>query len=85
MAQQTKVSMVKQKVKEWITEGKVLPGEKIHSENELVKLFEVSRHTVRQAVGDLVHEGWLYREQGAGTFVSQRRKKIQAQQAKTSV
>jgi len=75
MAQQTKVSMVKQKVKEWITEGKVLPGEKIHSENELVKLFEVSRHTVRQAVGDLVHEGWLYREQGAGTFVSQRRKK----------
>lgn len=70
MAQQTKVSMVKQKIKEWIVEGKVLPGDKIYSENELVKMFEVSRHTVRQAVGDLVHEGCLYREQGAGTFVA---------------
>ncbi len=77
MAQQTKVSMVKQKIKEWITDGKVSPGEKIYSENELVKMFEVSRHTVRQAVGDLVHEGWLTREQGAGTFVSQRQNKTQ--------
>lgn len=79
MAQQTKASMVKNQIKEWIDEGKVLPGEKIYSENELVKMFEVSRHTVRQAVGDLVHEGWLYREQGAGTFVSNRREQIQIQ------
>ncbi len=77
MAQQTKVSMVKQKIKEWITDEKVSPGEKIYSENELVKMFEVSRHTVRQAVGDLVHEGWLTREQGAGTFVSQRQNKTE--------
>jgi GntR family transcriptional regulator of arabinose operon len=62
--------MVKDKIKEWIENGDVHPGEKIYSENELVKMFGVSRHTVRQAVGDLVHEGWLYREQGAGTFVS---------------
>jgi GntR family transcriptional regulator of arabinose operon len=33
-------------------------------------MFGVSRHTIRQAVGDLVHEGLLYREQGAGTFCS---------------
>lgn len=79
MAQQTKVGMVKQKVKAWIIEGKVLPGEKIYSENELVKMFEVSRHTVRQAVGDLVHEGWLYREQGAGTFVSTKSSQTQVQ------
>lgn len=69
--------MVKQKIKEWITDEKVSPGEKIYSENELVKMFEVSRHTVRQAVGDLVHEGWLTREQGAGTFVSQRQNKTE--------
>lgn len=62
--------MVKEEITEWITSGKVKPGEKIHSENELMKLFGVSRHTIRQAVGDLVHEGWLYREQGAGTFCS---------------
>ena len=70
MAQKTKYNMVKEKITEWITSGKVQPGEKIYSENELVKMFGVSRHTVRQAVGDLVHEGWLYREQGAGTFCS---------------
>jgi GntR family transcriptional regulator, arabinose operon transcriptional repressor len=70
MAQKTKYNMVKEKITEWITTGKVSPGEKIYSENELVKMFGVSRHTVRQAVGDLVHEGLLYREQGAGTFCS---------------
>ncbi|MEH6953218.1 GntR family transcriptional regulator [Neobacillus drentensis] len=70
MAKETKYNMVKEKVTEWITSGKVKPGDKIYSENELVKMFGVSRHTVRQAVGDLVHEGWLYREQGAGTFCS---------------
>jgi GntR family transcriptional regulator, arabinose operon transcriptional repressor len=72
MVQQTKHQMVLAKIKEWITSGQVKPGDKIYSENELVKMFGVSRHTVRQAVGDLVHEGWLYREQGAGTFCSNR-------------
>lgn len=70
VAQKTKYNMLKEEIIEWITSGKVKPGDKIHSENELVKMFTVSRHTVRQAVGDLVHEGWLYREQGAGTFCS---------------
>lgn len=65
--------MVKETITEWITSGKVQPGEKIYSENELVKMFGVSRHTVRQAVGDLVHEGLLYREQGAGTFCSNKK------------
>lgn len=74
MGQPTKYSMVKERIQEWITNGDVHPGEKIYSENELVKMFGVSRHTVRQAVGDLVHEGWLYREQGAGTFVARRDK-----------
>lgn len=70
VAQKTKYNMVKEQITEWITSGKVKPGEKIYSENEIAKMFEVSRHTVRQAVGDMVHEGWLYREQGAGTFCS---------------
>jgi GntR family transcriptional regulator, arabinose operon transcriptional repressor len=70
MRQPAKYIIVKDKIKEWVVDGHVQPGEKIYSENELVKMFGVSRHTIRQAVGDLVHEGWLYREQGAGTFVS---------------
>ncbi|MCY8268938.1 GntR family transcriptional regulator, partial [Bacillus haynesii] len=61
MSELPKYSMVKNKIKSWIYEGKVKPGEKIHSENELMKIFNVSRHTIRQAIGDLVHEGLLYR------------------------
>lgn len=74
MTKITKHTMVKEQIRAWILEGKVKPGEKIPSENELVKIFQVSRHTVRQAVGDLVHEGWLYREQGSGTYCSHRLK-----------
>lgn len=70
MAEPTKYSIIKNAIISWVLEGKVKPGEKIHSENQLVKMFGVSRHTVRQAIGDLVHEGWLYREQGSGTFCS---------------
>src|SRR3954451_24122684 len=79
MAQKTKYNMVKEKITEWITSGKVQHGEKIYSENELVKMFGVSRHTVRQAVGDLVHEGLLYREQGAGTFCSYKKDQAREQ------
>ncbi len=47
-------------------------GEKIYSENELAETFEMSRNTVRQAIGELVNEGWLYRVQGKGTFVNRK-------------
>lgn len=70
MAQQTKYNMVKDHILDWIKAGKVSPGEKIPSENELVQTFGVSRHTIRQAVGELVNEGYLYREQGSGTYCS---------------
>jgi GntR family transcriptional regulator len=46
-------------------EGAVLP-----TERELVERFEVSRATVRQAVGELVLEGKLSRRQGSGTYVA---------------
>jgi len=52
-----------------IKENGLKPGEKIWSENELADKFQMSRHTVRQAIGELVNEGWLYRIHGKGTFV----------------
>lgn len=76
--------MVKEKIKGWISTGVVKPGEKIYSENELVKMFNVSRHTIRLAIGDLVHEGWLYREQGSGTFCSNRLTENQLQNQNTT-
>lgn len=57
---------------ETIKEEKLKPGEQIQSENELAEKFGISRHTVRQAIGELVNEGWLYRTQGKGTFVDRR-------------
>ncbi|RCK12582.1 GntR family transcriptional regulator [Bacillus licheniformis] len=41
-------------------------------EQHHIPYFDVSRHTIRQAIGDLVHEGLLYREQGSGTYCSHR-------------
>lgn len=68
----TKHSMVKQAIQSRILDGTFLPHQKISSESELMKEFGVSRHTVRLALGDLVSKGWLYREQGAGTFCADR-------------
>ncbi|MBP3952221.1 GntR family transcriptional regulator [Bacillus suaedae] len=68
----TKYQMVKQAIKSKILNGTYLPNEKISSENSLMKEYGVSRHTIRMAIGELVNEGWLYREQGAGTFCSDR-------------
>lgn len=55
-----------------IDEGTFIPGEKIPSENELSNQFGYSRQTVRQAIGTLVSEGILIREQGSGTFVQKK-------------
>lgn len=54
---------------ETIQSGKIQVNEKIYSEYELAETFGISRNTVRQAIGELVNEGWLYRIQGKGTFV----------------
>ncbi|HYE12405.1 MAG TPA: GntR family transcriptional regulator [Patescibacteria group bacterium] len=44
----------------------------IPSERELIEMLNVSRHTIRQAIGNLVNEGYLYRLAGKGTFVKDR-------------
>ena len=49
------------------------PGGMIPPEVELQRAFQVSRHTVRQALDALVAEGHLVRSRGKGTFVLQRR------------
>lgn len=43
--------------------------ERFHTDNELSEQFGVSRMTVRQAVQELVDEGYLRRVPGLGTFV----------------
>jgi GntR family transcriptional regulator len=45
----------------------------IPSEREFAELFQISRMTVRQAINNLVLEGYLKRQKGRGTFVSQKK------------
>jgi GntR family transcriptional regulator len=46
------------------------PGEQLPSESALAASFGVSPLTVRQALAMLVQEGWVRRQQGRGTFVT---------------
>jgi GntR family transcriptional regulator of arabinose operon len=67
-----KYKQIKEEIKSWILDGTIEPDQKISSENELAEKFGVSRQTARLAITELVHEGWLYREQGRGTFCAVR-------------
>ncbi len=53
-----------------IRRGEWQPGEMIPTEPELMESYRVSRTTVRQTLDMLVNEGFIYREQGRGTYVA---------------
>jgi GntR family transcriptional regulator len=69
---QSKIPLYHQ-LKDWIIEqiegGELDPGSQIPSENALCSALGMSRTTVREALNQLVAEGWLYRIRGVGTFV----------------
>ena len=56
-----------------IERGEWQAGQKIPSENELNRLYGVSRMTARQVLAQLVNEDLLFRVQGKGTFVAHRK------------
>jgi len=57
-------------VNDQISAGKILPGQKLHSENELSKMFNLSRQTIRHAIGVLEQQSVVTRIQGSGTYIS---------------
>ncbi|MDO5425303.1 MAG: GntR family transcriptional regulator [Eubacteriales bacterium] len=68
---------VKESIKQKIEQKEWKENTKVPSETELMKRYEVSRVTVRNALALLVEEGYLEKKQGIGTFVSRPRiKKI---------
>jgi GntR family transcriptional regulator len=47
------------------------PGERIPTEGELEKILKVSRTTIRNAISELQYEGYVTKQQGCGTFVTE--------------
>lgn len=56
-----------------IQSGRQREGAQLPSEQELGAAFGVSKMTVRQAIAELVKEGFLRRDRGKGTFVTRPR------------
>jgi GntR family transcriptional regulator len=56
-----------------IEAGELKPNARLQTEDQLAAAYQVSKATVRQALGELVHAGYLRREQGRGTFVAEPR------------
>jgi len=60
-------------LKKQILTGVYKEGDLLPSEHELCALHSVARSTVRQALGELVNEGYIYKKKGKGSIVSAKR------------
>lgn len=54
--------------KEKILSGYIKENEKLPTEQEIGKIFSVSRHTVRQSIVELEKQGYIYREKSKGAY-----------------
>jgi len=64
-----KTTDIKAQLLKDFSSGKYHCGDKIPTEKDLVAQFNVSRSTLREAIGALVEEGLLERRQGSGTYL----------------
>ena len=60
-----------EQIKTLILEGHLKPGDKLPSENELSKMLDVSRSSVREALRTLESNGIIEVRSGAGAFISE--------------
>ncbi len=65
----TLYSKVENYIRDGINSGKWQPGDLLPKEMELCEMFGVSRPTVRTALTNLVHEGYITRTKRKGTVV----------------
>ena len=61
---------IKKQLLALIENASIKEGELLPPENDLCRMLDVSRPTIRQAFTELVNEGYLNRYKGKGTFVS---------------
>lgn len=67
-------AQLKRLVHQAIKKGELRPGDRLPTEQELCRMFGLSRTPVRQALTELVQEGLLVRIPGRGTFVAEQPK-----------
>lgn len=60
-------------IKDQIQSGELKPGNRLMTELELSKEYDISRITVRKAIDILVEEDILVKKQGVGTFVAEKK------------
>lgn len=64
---------IEEQLKTLINKGELQPDTLLPSEREYSEKFGISRMTVRQALSNLVSQGYLYRQKGKGTYVSKQK------------
>ncbi len=64
---------VKHHILQKISDGSLRAGERVPSENELVRELDIARMTANRALRELAAEGVLVRVAGVGTFVAEQR------------
>ncbi len=63
---------ISEEIIERIKSGQLQPGDKVPSENELIKTYKVSNTTARKSLLEIEMKGWARRIKGKGTFVLNR-------------
>lgn len=74
-----KYEQIKRQLIAEIEQGRWRAGSIVPSEAELLRRFDVSRPTLVRSLQDLVRDGYVYRQQGKGTFVAQRPRPVMRQ------
>lgn len=66
-----KYLQIAHKLKVDIQTGKLVKGERLASERELSKMFNVTRVTLRKAIQRLVSEGFIESKHGSGNYIAE--------------
>ncbi|WP_414828224.1 GntR family transcriptional regulator [Alteromonas sp. H39] len=62
--------VITEQLESMILDGTLLAGQQLPPERELAQEFDVSRPSLREAIGNLQARGLVERKQGGGTFIS---------------
>src|SRR3954471_15289125 len=63
-------TQIREIVRRRVLDGTYAPHSQMPSESQMMEAFDVSRITIRQALGDLQKEGLIFKVAGKGSFVA---------------